>query len=399
MSKAAAKPEIANSLSSILSTSPVARLCCQKGTSHEEMSALADKVSGMWELDLYSRKPSPALNSHGEFTGTDLDLATFMSALAARSAVIQIPTYRNMRAKTEREGERHLKGPRTGKIMAIYANKEVFSFGVRIFDNTIVQMDPDTGHETIGAPRNFSLVNVKGEWHEGWRSIEFQPHAPENSFLNDHKLWTDSSVIFNNFVHPNRWQTFYSRAYLETKLLIQSLTDRAAYLRAKVKELEAAGIPFPDTNNSPTNQPVQSPAKKVSEDTPVKITAFLAELDLPQDPVGAYPEIPATPTGKLQAHELAKKWSYGVIPSLTFAIRAVELAYFQKGLTLLDAETGEVEERLPHWVEDLTWEKNVVLPGKRIKWNALKIPQDGVGMKPLTLRYRVYPKTERLHAE
>ena len=48
-------------------------------------------VKEFWSYDLMTRKPGPAYRD-GVFVGTDLDLACFLSALAERNAVINIPT-------------------------------------------------------------------------------------------------------------------------------------------------------------------------------------------------------------------------------------------------------------------------------------------------------------------
>jgi len=68
-------------------------------------AAIQDVIS-WWNLDLFKRKPGPALDTDGTFKGTDLDLATFMYALAQRGAVVNLPEYKRMRAATKREGER-----------------------------------------------------------------------------------------------------------------------------------------------------------------------------------------------------------------------------------------------------------------------------------------------------
>jgi len=222
---------------------------------------LATKMLDEWSLDLFTRKPGPAVNANGEFQGTDLDLATFMTALSIRNAVIVLPSYKGMRASTVREGERRVGTTRNGSIMTLYSNKEAFSFGVRIKDMSIVQTDPVTGQETHGAPRNFSLVDVKGEWHKGWDRIEFSPTAKENDFLRDHKVWTGNTYVVKNFIHPNRWMSIYGNPYFMAKAMVQRLQEEAKFLRDEIKRLQENGTASrnpakgPRRSGRPPNRP------------------------------------------------------------------------------------------------------------------------------------------------
>jgi hypothetical protein len=145
-----------------------------------------DTLIDHWGYDLYTRKPGPAYYADGAFNATDLDLACFLSALVDRKAVINLPKYEAKRAKTIREGERVLSASnRHGQVQGLTANKEVFSFSVRILDQNVIQAGTEDTPDTVGAFRNFMLVDIDGEWHDGWKTIEFMPSAKENDFLNE----------------------------------------------------------------------------------------------------------------------------------------------------------------------------------------------------------------------
>lgn len=366
------------------------------------------QVESWWTYDLYSRNPGPAVTEDGEFQGTDLDLACFLYALAQRGAVINLPVYEGRRAAQRREGERVVsKDNRHGGITGLTANKECFSFGIRITDFNVVQRDPRTGKETVGAPRNFMLVDVTGKWHDGWDRIEFSPTAKENDFLNDKRLWTGNSVVFKNFVHPNRWISLYGQYYFLTKALIERLENEAKFCYTEISRIQAAGIAYP-----PSEAPAEWPkTTQVGADKPIKVSALEVELDLPA-PSGNFQSYPVTQDGLVAATKWRKELVYGVMPRLRFATRSVELAFFRHGFlsttgvtpspTAVDASKcgGEcIVEKMPPWISDAKWERNYTPSGKRAKWNRLILFQPAPGELGVALRYRVWEKTERVAAD
>lgn len=362
----------------------------------------------MWSVDLYTRKPGPAVTEDGDFVGTDLDLACFMQALVDRQAVVNLPTYTGRRASQKREGERIIsKENRHGTLTGLTANREVFSFGVRLIDHNVVQRDPTTGKETVGAPRNFMLVDVDGEWYDGWRCIEFSPSAKENSFLNDKKLWTDNKVVFKNFVHPNRWISFYGSYYFMTKVLIERLEEEAKFLKSEVDRLLKAGFTFP-SGEGPKEWPH---SEKVGAEKKIKVNAFEVEVDIPEFS-GQYPPYPNSQAGLILASDRRKALVYGVTPRLRFATRSVELAFHKYGFmsttgvmenpTAADrdaSQTGTIVEKMPAWIKDAAWERDYVLKGKRSKWNRLVLFQPAPGQQGVALRYRTWEKTETVAAD
>lgn len=346
---------------------------------------LAKKMISAWSMDLYTRKPGPAYDEDDVFVGTDLDLACFMIALAERNAVIILPKYRARRQAQKTEGEIIVsKDNRHGRIMGLSANKETFSFSVRVEDMNVIT---DNGTK-VGAPRNFMLVDLDGSWYKGWDSIQFVPSAIENDFLNDHSLWAGASVIFKNFVHPNRWISFYGRPYFVTKALIQRLEKESTHLNAEVKRLLAEGIDFPREaarKEWPQKKPVGEAERKT-------VTAFEAEIDLPE-PEGEFVVLEKTQEALVAAADRRKDLVYSTIQKLRFMARATELAYYKHGLM------KDGIEKMPAWIQNAAWERDFKQPKKRKKWNRLILTQPGVGEFGIALRYRIWEKTEKVAAD
>jgi hypothetical protein len=353
----------------------------------------AEKMLEEWSLDLYTRKPGPAVNAHGEFQGTDLDLATFLTALSKRKAVIEIPKYESMRANAKREGERHLAGPRNGGIMSLYSNQEAFSFGVRIKDMSVVQTDPVTGVETHGCPRSFTLVSVEGKWHDGWHRIVFSPSAKENAFLTDNKIWSGNTYVVKNFVHPNRWQSFYGNPYFIAKAMVARLKEEASFLRKEIKRLLDSGIKYPTSGEGAKKEWPETESS--GESKPISVKAMEVELDLPERS-GEYKPLEMTQAALIKASELYRDWTYSLTPSLNFAVRSVEYAFFTNGFK---DEKEKTEEKMPGWITGATWERNYRFPKKRTDWNRLVLFQPAVGEQGVAIRYRNFEKTERVAAE
>ena len=324
-----------------------------------------------WE----GRNPAPALDENGRFQGTDLDLLSFMVPIAERGAVIELPHYRSRRATVQREGERHVDGgSRFGALTGLTSNQEVFSFSVRIFDNTVVVKDPTTGRDRVGAFRNFMLIDVTGQWHEGWDRIVWDPSAKENAFLNEHGLWTGNTVYFKNAVHPNRWQSFFGAPYLLLKMLIDRLRDEAAFYFQEIKRLEDAGIRFPSGSGPEESALVASTTKTQK----IKVQTLEAILDVPEFR-GAYASVPNTTAGLVQAYERRKLLLYTFKPRAQFIARADELAYFLHG-----------NGRIAPWMTGRSWNSGYKLPRGRVAWEQMVLSND------IALRYRQKEVTEEV---
>jgi len=359
--------QVANTLKTVLDTVEM-DLIINRGS---DIEPVIQKVSEWWSYDLYSRSPGPAYRD-GVFVGTDLDLACFLYALAERKAVINIPRYKSMRQKSTKEGQVVTsKDNRHGAITGLSSNKDVFSFSVRIKDMNVITT------EEVGDFRNFSLTNLEGEWYKGWDRIQFLPTAPENSFLTESKLWSGNTVIFKNFVHPNRWTSFYGQYYFITKSLIGRLEEEANHLYGQVKRMLDEGIKYPETD-----APKEWPKTTKEGGKSVKVKAFQVEIDLPENET-KFPDLVSNQINLVEATRRRKAYVYGIIPKLRFATRSTELAYYKFG-----------EGRFPSWLKNVQWEQGFKLPRKRIAWDRLVLFQPKVGERGVAIRKREYEKSE-----
>ena len=96
--------KVATSLATLDSSEPWLRILDR---SSDSCNDLALELLQHWGYDLFERKPRAALMDHGVFKPTDLDLACFLSALADREAIIDLPTYEKRVARRRSgKGER-----------------------------------------------------------------------------------------------------------------------------------------------------------------------------------------------------------------------------------------------------------------------------------------------------
>jgi hypothetical protein len=394
--------QVASTLTSILNHPIMVNIRDRTESVVESAKTMIDN----WSMDLYTRKPGPAVrevkNLDGtvteEFEGTDLDLATFLTALAERRAVINIPRYKGMRVATQREGERVVsKNNRHGNITGLTANQETFAFSLRIFDMNVVKTEAD-GSESVGAYRNFSLCDIRGDWHKFWSPIEFTPSAKENSFLVDNKLWTDSKVIFKNFVHPNRWVSFYGQYYLLSKAMILRLEEEAQHLYREMKRMQDEGISYPASGEGAEKEYGES--REVGEKKAVYVNAFKVEVDIPEFQ-GVYKTYKNSQKNLVEITQLRRDLR-NLKASLTFAVRSVELAFYKNGLknlpqdSSIEVDQNDLEEKMPSWITDAKWEKDFKEPRGRVTWKRLVLFQPAPGQRGVAIRYRVMWKKEQV---
>lgn len=252
----------------------------------------------------------------------------------------------------------------------------------------MVTQDSETGRETVGAPRCFALTDVHGKWHEGWERIEFSPTAKENDFLNNNSLWTENTVVFKNFVHPNRWISFYGQYYFIAKALVERLTEEASVLNKQIKELQESGVQYPASGEGAQQE--WSKTEKVGETTSIMVETLQAEVDIP-DFQGDYPTPKKTTDELVRITQRRRELVYDIKPKLNFAIRSVELAFFKHGFQ-------DGTEKMPAWITDAKWERDFVQKGKRTAWNRLVLFQPAPGQPAVSLRYRKWTKKETIAA-
>jgi hypothetical protein len=365
----------------------------------DDLRDVVEQIKAHWAYDLYARRPGPALLENGVLKPTDLDLACFLAALVERKAVINLPSYQIRRPATRREGEHVVsRDNRHGHVLGLVSNKEAFSFSVRIRDMNVITTDGE-GNDGVGAYRNFMLVDLGGHWHEGWRKIEFMPSRAENEFLTDRRLWTGNEVVFENFVHPNRWTSFFGQWYLLTKALIKRLRAEAAFRRQEVKDKLRDGLVMPKGEDE-RDEETYGASEEVGEAESIKILAFAADVDAEVPEV--YAPYSMTPEGLEVAKKRAAQLTYVDIPELQFAVRATELAFVKR--TDAFSRFAECDPKAPPlpeplfsaWITGAKWEQEKV---KRTVWNRLVLGQQRtLFTRSLSLRCRVYWKTERVAA-
>ena len=296
----------------------------------------------LWKPDLFSRKPAPAYNVDGEFQGTDLDMHTFLSALVDRGAMINLPEYKAMRGTVLKEGQYLVsKENRHGKCMGLSSNKDVFSFGVRIKDVNVMLS------EDAGDFRVFNLMDVTGEWHEGWKSLEFLPNQKENDFIEQWALSNDNKITFKHFISPWRRYTIYSAAYFLTKMAIIRLDDEAKYLSGLIRYMDTQGIKLPEEEKK-----VWPSSTKVENEKKITVKSVTFDVDIP--PLsGEYPMVDMTWDNLKEAIKRRKWLVYTVKPILQYALRGNEFANFKY-------INGGKE--FPHWIQGVQWEEGYTMP-------------------------------------
>lgn len=382
MKKQKTRKKIASSLVDILDTENMQTILDRS----QPIQPVIDDMLSHWSYDLFTRKPGKAYTDDNVFVGTDLDMACFLFALADRGAVINIPKYEGRRPTQKTAGEVIVsKDNRHGKLLGISANKENFSFSVRINDMNIMTTD------TVGNFRNFMLVDMDGKWYDGWKCLEFVPDAKENDFILKNDLLSDNSIIFKNFVHPNRWTSFYGQYYFVTKALIDRLTEEAKFLKDAAVEMRKKGITI---GGGQGGEKKEWPKKTVVGDQKsIKINAFEAEVDYPQIE-GVYPstyetmlpEYKGTSESELlkEVEDRARALTYSIIPKLRFAARSTEYAFN------FNSDNGL---KMPAWIQNAKWDRKYVLAGKKKVWNRL------VFSRGIAIRYRNYEKSEIVASE
>jgi hypothetical protein len=410
--------KVATSLATLDSSEPWKRIL----DPNDSCDDLAAELIEHWGYDLHARSPRRAVLEDGILKPTDLDLACFLSTLVDRGAVIELPTYELRRPATQREGERVVsKDHRHGKVLGLESNKEVFSFSVKISDlnvvfnsttcprcrgqdfdpaiacvmcnGTKVVQSPNGEGESAGAPRNFMLVDLDGRWHDGWKSIVFTPKRKENEFIAAHGLLTGNSIVFENFIHPNRWVSFYGSWYLLTKLLVERFRSEASACGYEVKRILAAGQKFPDAG--PGAEREWGESKTVGPAASVTVPAFEAEIDA--DVPRSFPAYPTTQAGLLAAKARMNHLRYGVTRALSFHVRATELAFCNKADSfawLPEVEREHRAEPFPAWISGAAWEHDYKI--KRTAWNRLVLGRHAPFVAGMALRYRVFNKKERV---
>lgn len=363
--------EVAKSLKEILVNNDM-KIILDKSSNIEP---IIEKVIDWWSYDLYSRRPGPAYTDDNVFQGTDLDMAAFLYALSDRGAAINIPSYDRMRKSRLKEGQIIIsKENRHGEIVGLTANKETFTFSVKIKDMNVMKSNG------FGDFRNFSLTDMDGSWYEGWKQIQFIPSEKEDNFLNEFRVKANhNTVMFKNFIHPNRWISFFGQYYFITKALINRLDEESKDLNIQIKRMLENGINYPPISEEAQSKPASIPQENGKR---INVKAFEVEIDVPNNST-KFPVYSDSQENLILITRKRKDYVYKIIPKLRFATRATEYAYYSNG-----------EGKFPTWLENVKWEADYIQKGKRKKWDRLVLFQPSVGEIGVSIRKRVYDKVE-----
>jgi len=337
--------------------------------------SVIDKIFEYWGYDLFSRSPGPAYSDDGIFVGTDLDLACFLFALAERGAVINLPEYEGRRPKQITAGEMIVsKNNRHGKVSGVLANKENFSFSVRINDMNVMTTD------SVGNFRNFLVVDFDGTFYDGWKTIDFIPNAKENDFIEQFKIASGNKISFKNFIHPNRWTSFYGQYYYLTKVLLERLTEEAKFLKTTAAAMREKGL------GEEVEKKVWAKKTTVGNKESILVKVFEAEVSFPDfqnvfEAQSLLVDYKGTTDAELlkALEDRSRILSYSIIPKIRFFTRATEFAFH------FNSNDGN---KKPAWIRNVDWNRSFVFPGKKKVWNNLELSND------VSIRYRVYDKSE-----
>ncbi|MCA9357446.1 hypothetical protein KC872_04490 [Candidatus Kaiserbacteria bacterium] len=369
--------EIANTVKTVADgTHPLAQVILDRSQNIDLdfVRSVVNRSIFSWE----GRHPTPALDEAENFIGTDLDLLSFMVPLVTRGAVIELPTYKSRRPVVKKASERKVGQSRFGQITGLTSNQDVFSFSVRIRDQSVIAKNLETEQETVGAWRNYMLVDCDGRWHDGWNSIVWDPSRAENAFLAQNKLWTSNSVSFKYYVHPNRRQSVFGAPYLLLKMLSNRITDEAKFYRREMQRLEALGFTLPQGEKAEYEAPVSlGSTEKIAVETLEMV------LDMPRYRY-FYSSVSDSEAGLVEAYHMHKLFTYTLKPLVQFVIRADEAAYFQ---------FGHKTKFVAHWMGQSSWESGYRTPRGRTDWNRMVLSNK------TTLRYRIKTVTEEVSAE
>jgi len=364
---------IAQSLMTLL-INPIVQDILDRSKNIQEAAILC---TNFWSYDLMSRKPGPAHDDAGSFVGTDLDLATFLYALQGRSAIINLPEYKALsQTRVRKDQKLASKLDRHGEIINVGSNQDFFSFNIKIMDQNVI------GEDKVGDFRTFSLTNYNGDWYEGWKEIQFVPTLKENSFITENKLWTENKIIFTNFIHPNRWTSFFGHHYIISKLMIDRLAEESKHLNQQIKMLLQQGITFPAGGE---DAPESHEYGEKGETKSMSFPKFESVVYIPEAQYsGKFLPLGKTQEDLVDAYKTRKQFMR-MTTALRFNCRAAEYAHFK------------APDRFPAWIKNTDWEDGFKIPGKKIVWQRLKLFQPAVGQHAVSILKRVTTKAKQVN--
>ena len=165
-------------------------------------------------------------------------------------------------------------------------------------------------------------------------------------------------------------------------MLIERLDDEAKFLNTEVKRMQAAGIDFPETAKDKPESHDYSYGDTVSK----TFVAFQAMVYIPESQItGDYTLLEMNQENLMAAYTKRKRLM-AAVAQLRFMTRASEYAHYTN------------QERMPAWFKNVKWEDDFTIPGKRIKWQRLKLFQPAVGEHSVSILKRTFTKKARVAA-
>lgn len=347
----------------------------------ENIDDIYEEALSHWDFSIDERQPGPALydENSGIMQKTDLDMASILGTLLKRNAILVFPDYTG--TNTAKSGSS--KGQkRQGALKSLVSNQEFFSFSVGIEDMSV--LSTQNGGK-LGAPRTLHVIGKDGEWHPTHSGIDFVPTAEEAAFIEDFKIATKGSVVFENFVNPRRWGSFYGQHYLISKAILQRLQEEAQYHAEIAKRCVSTSTSTGGLKAEHESGSGASGANLRQER--LECPVFEAEVQVPYH--GAFTPIVDPEVAKARVSAIR----YRMAPALQFPLRATEYAFYRHlGEGVAKGVAGaEVDNAagFPNWMKNVRWntERSGRIATRRLVYSQLLPGQQGV-----SLAYRIRAK-------
>lgn len=323
--------------------------------------------------NLLDRKPTIICDEDGNYIGTTLDFQSMMYHLNKEGVVINLPKYNAMRGTVLKEGQNLVsKENRHGKVVGLSCSKNLWTFGFRIIDANVA-MRTESGDFRV-----FNVVNINGEWYQGWERIEFMPDAEENKFLE--KLSSDNKVTFQDFISKQRRFNLYSFQYFMMKILMIRLEDEIQYLGGLIKLMYSKGITLPEEDKK-----VWPEQTRLGNEKKITVKSVTFEVDIPPL-TGEYPMIELNLDTLKETIKRKKYLTYGVKSRVQFYLRGEEYANFK---------FASEEKPFPHWMQGLTWEDYKSPPKLTVNPNFIKKFSGNDKIILNLMKERVYKENEK----
>ncbi len=346
---------------------------------------LINELVDEWGYNLEKRKPGVAYITPDGKPVTDLDLACYLSALASKRAVVNLPEYKSRRGATVTEGEVVLdKDNRHGRIINLGSNQKTFSFTVVVEDANVITAD------SVGRPRAFMIQDLTGEWHDGWKEIQIMPTGLAKDVF-DSLCGNDHKVRFKDFIHPLRWTSVFSKNFRLAKFAADvRIADQVKFLKKETKRLrEELEIP----------PKVWSKSSSVGKTKSIPVQAYESFME-GVEMTGEYSEFPTTQDGYEEAMNLLRRLSERQ-RMLRFHIRASEYSWHRHLSKALGSASTDAWVKgsvnavtpAPAWAKNKVWATGYKTSDKAKTHFARLEVEPGV-----FYRFRTMQKSERVAA-